>query len=429
MMHKQVVVFLLIAVLLISGCFRMEIEQKLKRNGLYDLTVKLNADSSLILAAAKEGMKVDPLLQDKATISENEQGITWSFKDLSLKERYNLFQQNGTQSTGDLNLSDSRFEQDFKFPFNYYKYFIGGSAVTAEDVNAPVDSIVDDEGILDDETKAALMGQIGFILQNDSVQTLVMIRRNVSVFQYYDLKPQMTERLGNDYFLVFVSPDTMYCKVDTGIFDEEVQREVDALNAQLNAQCSQGLFIEGVVGAVAGLYDYSANSTIINPLSDEMQQLLAESVNVDYIIDVYGSVVDTNGEKVSSKQVKFSLLKNPKGPYYVEFRDFFLNKYLGDYGMYYAGGAVLIVLILIFVIFRPKKSKNTMEEYQTYAQEHQNEARQPQRVYQQAGYQQSSQPRQLTPAQQVYQQKYQEWVRKYEDYKKRYWQWYYQQRK
>lgn len=65
---------------------------------------------------------------------------------------------------------------------------------------------------------------------------------------------------------------------------------------------------------------------------NELAEQLMSGMRLDYRLETFGKIVETNGEKISDNSVRFDLKK--KGEYYVVFRDFFLSSIFGGFSTY-----------------------------------------------------------------------------------------------
>jgi hypothetical protein len=64
--------------------------------------------------------------------------------------------------------------------------------------------------------------------------------------------------------------------------------------------------------------------------SNDIDTIFNNIFTISYSIEVFGKVVETNGEKISKNKVKFNILSNKNDIYYVKFRDFFLFTWFGN---------------------------------------------------------------------------------------------------
>lgn len=75
---------LLLCPLFLTSCIDIEVEQRLHRNGHYDLdlTFSTGAEYAMLLDGLKEGIRVDPSVEEKFALVEEEGAVTYSFADI-----------------------------------------------------------------------------------------------------------------------------------------------------------------------------------------------------------------------------------------------------------------------------------------------------------------------------------------------------------
>lgn len=62
----------------------------------------------------------------------------------------------------------------------------------------------------------------------------------------------------------------------------------------------------------------------------EMDAMFGEMLSMGYTVEVFGSIVETNGKKMDDNKVKFNIGMDTDTVYYVKFKDFFLLNWLGS---------------------------------------------------------------------------------------------------
>jgi len=110
-MKRLVVILTLISMLLLSGCGTININQKLYRDGTFDLSIEVKSDNEMFINMVKEGFEESPVIE-KATLIEQEDGLRYvlekaSFNDISTESGDSMFESIG-------------IKKEFKFPYYYY---------------------------------------------------------------------------------------------------------------------------------------------------------------------------------------------------------------------------------------------------------------------------------------------------------------------
>jgi hypothetical protein len=61
----------------------------------------------------------------------------------------------------------------------------------------------------------------------------------------------------------------------------------------------------------------------------EIDSLFGEMLTIGYTVEVFGTIVETNGNRMDDNKVKFNIGVNTDKEYYVTFKDFFLSSWFG----------------------------------------------------------------------------------------------------
>ena len=83
-------------------------------------------------------------------------------------------------------------------------------------------------------------------------------------------------------------------------------------------------------------YTYEINATNEDEETEENEISLFNETEMNamfgigYTIEVFGKIVETNGNKMSNNKVKFNMGMNDDKVYYVKFRDFFITNWIGS---------------------------------------------------------------------------------------------------
>ncbi|MCD6464216.1 TPM domain-containing protein, partial [Candidatus Woesearchaeota archaeon] len=260
---KGLTLVLLISMVLITGCININVEQKLKRNGHYDLdlTISTSPEYKILLNGIKEDLQVDDSVRDRFEYRETETSITYSFKDIDpsthrlFKEvekkpgEDNVFGQ--SQQTPDfsfINPENIEFKKEFKFPYYEFTYKLKVTPPSEEELKKPEtlsvnEYILDEAGVLDQELKNEIMQSINNVYKNDSVEIIIVTKKQMSAMDYFSYKLDFINSFdfknkNKQYVLVFASTnENGICRVESNIFDSKASSKVRSLNRDFSKNC------------------------------------------------------------------------------------------------------------------------------------------------------------------------------------------------
>ena len=156
-MRKIVIVLALISMLLLSGCGTININQKLYRDGTFDLSIEIKSDNEMFINMVKEGFEENPVIE-KATLIEQDDGFKYvlekaSFDDVSTENGDSMFESIG-------------IKKEFKFPYYYYTITLknkgsadseyGSMGMSFNYIIEPFGKITDTNGVYLGEDKKAV---------------------------------------------------------------------------------------------------------------------------------------------------------------------------------------------------------------------------------------------------------------------------------
>ncbi len=361
-MHKRFIVLALILFTL-SGCINFEVYQKIKRNGKYDLdfTISTTEEYSMVLEGLKETMQIHDSVKDKAEYTETDTSLKYSFKDLDPETDTKLFKKTN-ETIGDTGESPDTsfidpdnvdFEKDFKFPNYEFTYTIKMQepAIDEEPVTLTKEkNIIDEAGFIDDKDR--LMEDINGIYADDAIEVVVITKPQMNAYDYFSFESNFTQSYdfaGDYYIIVFASAgDAPVCKVSTNIFlDTQYSNKIWALNTDFGANCSQDYNAQ-IQRIVSELYSYAQ----VNELetSNELTDSIAQMFKIKYTVEVFGNVIETNGEQLDDNKVQFEINPDEEGEYYIVFTDFFLATLFGDNWWVFISIPVVVILVTIVIL-------------------------------------------------------------------------------
>ena len=117
--RKSIVLACIVLLFLLTGCVTMEVEQKLYKDGTFDLTVTITSDNPEMVdffSSSLTGM-------ENATVTELEDGLRYEMKDLSLD-----------READDNSTFAERWgiEKEFKFPHQYITFTYDNRGIGSE---------------------------------------------------------------------------------------------------------------------------------------------------------------------------------------------------------------------------------------------------------------------------------------------------------
>lgn len=387
LLYKKI--FLLVSlsfVLLVSGCVSIDVDQKLKRNGNYDISLSFSTATGyeMILKGLKEGIHVDESVKDKFEFKETDSSIIYSFINVDPRIDKKLFKkvENATEDSEDLDMiqdmnvdlsfldpENVELNRELNFPYYEYTYtfkMIPESTESEEDgVLSKSECIIDEANILDEQSETEIMDRINFIYENDSVQLVVITKDQIDEYEYYSYTEDFVSNNGldsKDYILIFVSTgENGMCVVESNIYlDSEVSSKVSDLNDVFKQNCNQesGLTIVSIVTNLDNFF----KEHDLESINQQVQEEIGDMFSIDYTVEVFGKVESTTGTKLEESIVKFDVSTTEEGEYTVVFKDFFLASILGDsylvylliFGVILVGG---IGFVFVSKVMKKKKSQ------------------------------------------------------------------------
>ncbi len=378
--RNAIICFLLITIIFTGGCVNIDVEQKLKRNGHYDmaLTISTSQEYKMILSTLKEGFVVNDSVKDKFIYSETDTSITYSFKDLDPAKDKVLFKpieekdddENdmfGQTSEGPdssfLDPKNYEFTKEFKFPYYEYTYKIKVSPEPKEDkkkieILTTEEYILDNANLLDMDTKNQIMQNINNIYKDDLIEVIIATEEEMDSMDFFSYKYDLTgdfdfKNKNGKYIIIFASKnDRSVCKVESNIYtDSEISSIIRTISSDFSKNCkddynSQILDVTTQLDAFFKEHKFESTSDL------QMEDALGDLFKIGYTVEVFGEIIDTNGLEMEDNKVKFDISLTNEEEYTVTFRDFFLAAILGSYYWVYL---CIIALLIIGILIKIRK--------------------------------------------------------------------------
>lgn len=125
MKPKSILLISVLLTVLLSGCFQVEFDQTLKRNGKMDMSLTISSNMPMILNELKGEMEIDdPKLQKRYSYSETRNSFTHSFKNLDPTKDTFFSGEGDMEDQAFLDPQNYAITREFKFPFYYFTYEI-----------------------------------------------------------------------------------------------------------------------------------------------------------------------------------------------------------------------------------------------------------------------------------------------------------------
>ena len=385
MISKKILLALSLSmILLLSGCININVEQKLKRNGHYDmdLTISTSPEYKMILNGLKEGFQVDDSVKGKFDYKETDTSITYSFKDINPTTDKKLFKEiekkegsendmfGQTQETPDSSFIDPEnidFKKEFKFPYYEYTYTLKMSPESKKDtgkveVLTSNDYILDEANILDQPSKNQIMQSINNVYKNDSIEIIIVTKKQMEQMDYWSYKYDFTSNFNfknknKQYIMIFASTnENGLCSVESNIYlDSKVSAKINTLNTDFEKNCKLEYSTQ-IKNVVTQLDSFFKTADLES--SKQMEEQLGQLFKVGYTIEIFGKITETNGLKMGDNKVKFDINPSKNGEYRIVFKDFFLASILGDFYWVYLiiAGVILVGGVGFVVISKHRKN-------------------------------------------------------------------------
>ena len=159
-MKQITIVLVLLITLLLSGCGTINFNQKLYRDGTFDLSIEVKSDNQMFVNMVKEGLE-NSSFAEKATLIEQESGFKYTRKRIPFANFYNVSaedKENIFKSIG--------IKKEFKFPYYFYTITLknkgledpeyGSMGLSFNYIIEPFGTITDTNGIYVGEDKKAV---------------------------------------------------------------------------------------------------------------------------------------------------------------------------------------------------------------------------------------------------------------------------------
>lgn len=124
-MNKIMILILLFSLTIFAGCFNVDIEQEIKRNGNFDMKITFQSDIPMAISSMEEELEVNSELEEFVTIESTSNSITYVFTDIDPTQNDLFTDIDDSTSESSLFESDTySFTREFRFPFYHYRYEI-----------------------------------------------------------------------------------------------------------------------------------------------------------------------------------------------------------------------------------------------------------------------------------------------------------------
>ena len=140
--------------LLLAGCGVVNIQQKLYRDGTFDISIEVNSQNEMFLNGMKNILEENPVFE-KAVVTETDEGYRYTLNKVTMESFYT--------GKGDSIFESIGIKKEFKFPYYYYTITLpnkgledseyGAMAMSASYIIEPFGKIVDTNGVYTSDKK------------------------------------------------------------------------------------------------------------------------------------------------------------------------------------------------------------------------------------------------------------------------------------
>ncbi|MFH1850173.1 MAG: hypothetical protein ABH879_08415 [archaeon] len=342
-MEKETyIIVVTVALILIVGCVHIEIHQKIKRNGKYDVDIRITSEPErrYLLAELDEQLLIHKDVQDRFSFIEDEESVVLSFQDLTSNDRL-LFDKNSKSSYLKayedytfLNPEEIRIERTMHFPYYVYEMRIGCDEEVPKGWLRESAYILDEAGMVSEQNRSMYGEIINSIYETNDIEVLVVTKNYLSEsdarFFYLSLADKFRFAKEDSYHVIIIvskSTDGI-CRIETNINSVPgVSRQVSAIEKNLSLLChaKPSAAIEKSLRQLEELFSKQRVSpNLVAGLFDDL-------FRIEYVVEVFGRVIETNGERINDHEVMFDISPLRRSEHTVIFRDTILATHLGDY--------------------------------------------------------------------------------------------------
>jgi hypothetical protein len=238
MKRVNYIAFFLISMVFLSGCINIDIFQKLKRNGNYDLLYRINLPKEFIgtMDQVKDSFTVDPSLLGKVMVYTSQNSLSMRFKDLNFEKNKKIFDKISPAKINQENIIDANlsitdpsnfaYKKEFKFPLYIYTFsFKQGKKDTPikDDINWN-SHILDNSNLLTNESNTKTKVSFESIFARSGVEGLLFIKPNLNNTRWMKQRQDFVDNFsfsndGGKYILFSISPnDPVFCRIESNLF-------------------------------------------------------------------------------------------------------------------------------------------------------------------------------------------------------------------
>lgn len=377
--------------LILSGCVSMSVEQRLHRDGTYDLNFTIQTDESfaMMLQGMKQNLIVEDAVKDRFRFHETPTSISYIFRNIDPQRDSELFidaddieevalegddftMQADNADVSFLNPSNVELTREFRFPYYVFTYTLNfNGTIVGDDTtdSAPLFSeyIIDEENTLSEIQRQEIIEVMEAIHIASSIETVIFVTQEDN---YFDVFTERMDFLNTfefssasaDYILLTFSPEVSdVCEITSNIyFDGDLREKISSLDDEFNEICDEGS--SAIVKVLTSLEEFLQTHEPEDLFAglDAFGDQLANMFSVALYIETFGTIKETNGMQMSDTRVRFDM-KEEQVMYTVVFRDFFLITLLhGEHRIYVIIISSLLsvslwLLGIIIIIKRRKK--------------------------------------------------------------------------
>ncbi len=352
---RQLYVIIALFVILCSGCATVEVTEQLKPQGEYNLIMDLTVPAEN-LVTLRENLQLVPGLEGIAEVTSTDSSLRVAFFGLSYGQPRNFFRNTSFGDPDGLLPRVDYLGQELHFPYyiHTYEYHVvpalfsnpTGGVLSAEKY------IEDEINLLDSSQEDLIVERMNRMFQNDSIELLVVTKPMVNYDEFQPEFIQQFDFVTKRYVMLFVSRNATasICMIDTNLFfGEAVPLEITSLGARFAENCSRNLS-KNIMDVTEHLDQLFIQQDIIVLDAEEQGIDFSNLPSIQYTVDLFGDVTDTNGEVLDRRRVRFDIDPAVEMGYRVQFREFILASYFGKNYIWYVGLICLLLLFLMIIV-------------------------------------------------------------------------------
>jgi len=369
--------------LLLTGCFSLNVEQRLLPNGHYDLIFVFSADqdSSALLQGFQTTFVPADAVKDRTTIARHNNSLIYTFRDIdpatdahllvfsshpgnSTTENQSIASLGVSNVANIVNISfldpeNTHLTRTLRWPYYVYTYELLVGSPSNGVRTGPLlqeDYVIDETNMLSPNARLTIANQINDIYTNDSIDVIVLLKGEMASADSTAYKADFINHFpyrnkNKHYVLVSVMPiigQQTQCHVESNLYGEnQYSLFITSLDHDFSQGCAN-IAEQSVLDIMQRLDDYSRLHDLNTTAQDTAEQQLLDLFKVDYVVVPFGEIMSSSGTQLPANRVEFTIDSSSSGSYNVTFREPWYRGFLHD--PIVIGAFVILLLALIGIL-------------------------------------------------------------------------------